>query len=161
MVGLALLVSSCAQGLAFVQDDRLRITSPDAQQKVTLPVTVRWAIDDFEITGPTGNARKEAGYFGIFVDTSPVPPGQPLSWVARDDRRCKARPGCPDATYLADHRVYSTDDTTFTFAQLPDLDTYGGHETHEVTIILLDGAGRRIGESAWYRAFRFDRKKSQ
>lgn len=161
MVGLALLVSSCAQGLAFTQDDRLEITAPKGQQKVTLPLTVRWRIEDFDVTGPTDAARKDAGYFGVFLDTSPVPPGKPLSWIARDDRRCKVRAGCPDALYLSDHRVYQTGETSFTFAQLPDLDTYGGHETHELTIILLDGRGRRIGESAWYRAFRFDREQSR
>ena len=160
MVGLALLVSSCAQGLAFVQDDRLHITSPKQRATVTVPLTIRWRIDDFRVTGPDGRSDKDAGYFGVFVDETPVPPGEKLSWIAREDRRCQRTPGCPDQTYLADHHAYETNTTSITFAQLPDLNTYGGKETHEVTVVLLDGTGRRIGESAWFVTLIFERKGS-
>lgn len=159
MVGLALLLCSCAQGLAFVQDDRLEFTAPEERAKVSLPVTIRWNIEDFRVTGPTGRAEKDAGYFGVFLDEFPVPPGKALSWIARDDRRCRPAAGCPDANYLAKRGVYATSATSITFTQLPDQDAYKGHETHELTVVLLDGAGRRIGESAWHIAFRFDREE--
>ena len=42
-------------------------------------------------------------------------------------------------------------------SRLPDLNAYQGHENHEVTVILLDGRGDRIGESAWYVDFFYDR----
>jgi hypothetical protein len=120
-------------------------------------VTVRWRVDGFRITGPDGRATSDAGYFGVFVDTTPIPPGKTVAWVARDDRSCTSVPGCPDETYLADHHTYQTEETSFTMEQLPFLDAYGGHENHEVTIVLLDGKGRRIGESAWYVAFVYER----
>jgi hypothetical protein len=157
VLGLALLASSCASGLAFVQDRRLDITAPRAHARVSLPVTLSWTIDDFRVTGADGAADPRSGYFAVFMDRSPVPPGKPLSWIAREDRVCGRTPGCPDATYLSDHRVYSTSETTITFEHLPDLGAAGGHETHEATIVLLDGTGRRIGESAWYVTFLFDR----
>ena len=160
LVGLALVASSCAHGLAFVQDRRLTITSPATQAKVHLPFTLRWRMRDFQVTGPDGRADPKAGYFGVFLDRTPVPPGNPLSWIARDDRRCKLIPGCPDDSYLTDRHVYATTDTQLRFALLPDLQAVGGHETHAVTIVLLDGAGHRIGEHAWYATFRYDRKKS-
>jgi hypothetical protein len=161
ILGLALFASSCAtSGLAFVQDDRLEIVSPVSHTKVSLPVTIRWKVDGFRVTRPDGMSDRNSGYFGIFVDRAPVPPGKTLDWIARDDKRCLANPPCPDELYFADRETYTTDQTFFTLAQLPDQDAYQGHETHEVSIVLLDGAGRRIGESAWYVTLRYDRDVS-
>jgi hypothetical protein len=158
VVAIAMLAGACVpQGLALVQDKRLEIVAPVARTTVRQPVTIRWRVHGFQITGRDGRATPDAGYFGVFVDTTPVPPGKPLSWVAHDDRRCRATPGCPDAAYLADHRTYAVSSTSFTLDVLPDLNTYSGHELHEVTVVLLDGTGHRIGESAWYVNFYFDR----
>jgi hypothetical protein len=156
-MGLCLVASSCANGLAFTKDERLTITSPRSHEHVSLPVTISWRVSNFRITGPDGASDPDAGYFGVFIDRTPVPPGKPLSWIARDDRRCARVPGCPDTTYLADRRVHSTSDTSFTFEHLPDLGAYRGRERHEVTVVLLDGSGKRIGESAWFVAFKYDR----
>lgn len=158
VTGLALLVSSCSSGLAFRQDKRLEITSPPSQSQVTLPVTVSWTVEGFRITGPDGSSDPATGYFGVFVDRAPVPPGKTVSWIARGDGRCRRTPGCPDPTYLADHHVYTTEETSITFEQLPDQGAYQGHELHDVSIVLLDGSGRRIGESAWYVSMRYNRK---
>jgi hypothetical protein len=159
LVGLALLASSCATGgLAFVQDKRLEITAPRGHDKVTLPVTVRWRVTDFRVTGKDGRSERDAGYFGVFVDRAPVPPGKTLAWIARDDKRCLATTGCPDESYFTDRHAYVTNDTSFTFRQLPDQSTYRGHEIHDVTIVLFDGTGHRIGESAWVVTLRYDRK---
>jgi hypothetical protein len=158
LVGLAASTAACVpKGLALVQDQRIDIVAPKARTTVNVPVTIRWRVEGFRITGHDQRAAEDAGYFGVFVDTSPVPPGKALSWVAHDDRRCRSTPGCPDATYLADHRTYATTSTSFTLDVLPDLNTYSGHELHEVTVVLLDGTGHRIGESAWYVDFYFDR----
>ena len=157
-VGLIILACACAPaGLAFVQDKRLEIVQPEPRSTVELPVTIRWRVEGFRITGPDGRVKPDAGYFGVFVDTTPIPPGETVAWVARDDRSCTSRPGCPDETYLADHRTYETEGTTFTLEQLPFLDAYAGREQHEVTIVLLDGTGRRIGESAWFVTFIYER----
>lgn len=158
-MGSLLLVPACIpEGLAFVQDDRLEITAPEGHTEVDLPLTIEWEVEGFEITGPDGSSEEDAGYFGVFVDTTPVPPGENLEWIARDDRRCLSTPGCPDEVYLADRNVYSTTDTEFTIENLRDLETATGLETHEVTIVLLDGTGHRIGESAWYVTFFYQRE---
>jgi hypothetical protein len=160
-IAVALLLSaSCAHGLAFVQDRRIEVVAPRSHATVTLPVTVRWRVKQFRITGPDGASDPSAGYFGVFVDQAPVPPGKTLAWIARDDRRCRADEGCPDAAYLANHDVYTTTQTAFTLPQLPDLLAYHGNETHEVTIVLLNGRGIRVGESAWYIDFRYQRPRA-
>ncbi|MGH2726368.1 MAG: hypothetical protein ACRDKS_05270 [Actinomycetota bacterium] len=160
IVGLALLASACASGLAFVQDKRHELTAPKSLTEITLPLPISWTIRDFRITGPDGASDPDAGYFGVFLDETPMPPGEPLSWVARDDRACGRTPGCPDVTYLSDRGIYATQETSVTFEQLPDQNAYRGNEFHELSIVLLDGTGTRIGESAWYVAFRYDRESS-
>jgi hypothetical protein len=159
LLGAALsLLSACVpEGLAFVKDDRLEITSPASRADVKPPVTISWKVRDFEVTGETGSGDDGAGYFAVFVDKAPVPPGRSLAWLARDDTHCLATRGCPNETYLADRGVYSTSETTLTLKRLPDLNAYQGHENHEVTVVLLDGTGHRIGESAWYVNFLYDR----
>ncbi|HWL65052.1 MAG TPA: hypothetical protein VNP73_03675 [Actinomycetota bacterium] len=143
---VALMASACAEGLAFVKDDRVEIVAPKGHTKVSLPVTIDWEVEDFD------------GYFALFVNTTPVPPGKTLEWIARDDQTCLNTPGCPDRTYFADRGVYSTTETSVTLERLPDRDAYQGHETHEVTVILLDGTGRRLTESAWHVTFFYDRE---
>jgi len=159
LLGALLLVPACIpQGLAFVQDDRLEIVEPDYREKVTLPVTISWEVEDFEITGRNGESREDAGYFAVFFDDeTPVPPRKKLEYVAKDDLECQNTPGCPDEVYFADRGIYETTSTSLTVERLPDLDAFQGHETHEVTVILLDGTGRRIGESAWWVQFLYDR----
>ena len=159
LTAIALVATSCIpEGLAFVKDDRVEIVAPEGHTKVSLPVTIEWEVKDFEITGETDEASDDAGYFGVFVDSVPVPPRRKLEWIARDDQACLNTSGCPDDTYFADRGVYATTDTSLTLKRLPDLDAYGGRETHEVTVILLDGTGRRISEDAWYVTFFYDRE---
>jgi hypothetical protein len=159
VMAMALLGTACStQGLAFVQDKRVDIVAPEGHSTVDVPVTITWTVHDFHITGQDGRSRPQAGYFGLFVDRAPVPPGKPLSWLAHGDDLCVATPGCPDKQYLADHDTYAVTGTSFTLRQLPDLDAYHGHELHEVTIVMLDGEGLRVGEQAWFVDFRYDRE---
>ena len=147
------------EGLAFVKDERLTIVAPDSLSTVTTPVTIDWEVEDFRVTGEDGSSSDDAGYFAVFVDGAPMPPEEDLAWLARDDRRCLETKGCPDRTYFADRGAYSTTETSLTLKHLPDQDAYQGHERHEVTIVLLDGTGHRIGESAWYVDFFYDREE--
>lgn len=155
VVALAFLASACNfSGLAFRVDDRLTIVEPEDREQVRLPVTVRWRVEDFAVTGPTREPSDDAGYFGVYLDRQPQPPGQPLEWFAKDDETCRAQDGCPDAAYLASRNIYATDQMAFTIetvAQPPS--DVKRREFHEVTIALLDGTGRRIGESAYYVVF--------
>jgi hypothetical protein len=157
---IVFLAPACIpEGLAFVQSDKVEITEPDYREKITLPLTISWDVKDFEVTGPNGESRADAGYFAVFfAPQTPVPPGKTLDYVAKDDFVCQNTEGCPDDVYFADRGIYETTETSLTVKRLPDLDAFEGHETHEVTVILLDGTGRRIGEHAWFTQFLYDRE---
>jgi hypothetical protein len=151
----ALLVSGCSvHGLSFVQDDRLSLQTPSDGARVSLPLRVSWSVKDFTITGPTGQAAAGAGYFGVFVDRPPPTPGDTVESLVRNDRSCKAIPGCPDAEFLAHRGAYTTTATDFVLDRLPNISTDDEHGAHDVIVVLLDGAGRRIGESAVHAEFR-------
>ncbi len=159
VLGLCLPLSGCAtQGLAFRIDERLRFVAPEDRSTVQLPVTLDWEIKDFEVTGPGGQARDTEGYFGVFVDRTPMPPGKDLRWLARKDPGCRASDGCPDAEYLNSRGVYTTTDTELVLDQLPRTSDEDRRERHRVTVVLLDASGTRIGESAFELAFDINRK---
>ena len=160
---VSLLTSGCvSQGLAFRLDKRVTIDAPEARSTVTLPVTVRWSVKDFQVVDPGSAAETNdhTGYFGVFVDQTPQPPGKTLAWVARKDRSCRKSDGCPDAQYLAARNIYSTSQMQITFDQLPRPSDKNQKERHNVTIVLLDAQGRRIGESAFYVEFIVKRKSN-
>jgi hypothetical protein len=156
------LLTSCLSGLAFKTDERLRITSPRDRAEVSLPVTARWTVSDFEITGPTPAGKPNAGYFGVFVDRAPQPPGERFVWFAKDDRHCLRVEGCPNEKYFSDRGVFSTQETSFTIDSIPSTLPVGSvrREFHELTVVLLDGTGRRIGESSWFAQFQLKREES-
>ncbi len=154
-------VSGCGfgrAGLAFTADDRVRITSPRDRAKLRLPVTIDWAVDDFEVTGPGRGSGEAEGYFAIFVDRAAVPPGKTLRHVAKDDRSCRSDDGCPDEDYLALRGVYTTTETELVLETLTKTARDGRREFHNVTVVLLDPDGRRIGESSWHVRFELDRQ---
>lgn len=157
---LAAALSGCGfstTGLAFTNDDRIEILSPKDREKHRLPVTIDWAVDDFEITGPGRGSGDNEGYFAVFVDSAPIPPGKTLRHVARKDPTCRASNGCPDEQYLEARGVYTTTETELTLETLRSSGLDGRREFHEVTVVLLDPEGRRVGESAWYVRFEIDR----
>ena len=163
---VCLLLSGCvSQGLAFRVDERLTITAPADRATVGLPLRVAWEVEDFDVTARGGTANgnaKDAGYFGVFVDRAPQPPGRTLEWTARKDRSCRPSDGCPDAEYLAARGIYSTTDTSIVFPQLPKPPSDAkGKERHTITIVLLDTSGRRIGESAFQIDVVLNRKDVQ
>jgi hypothetical protein len=156
---VAFLLPGCGfRGLNFIADDRVTFIAPDDRAEVRLPLTVSWRVRDFEVTGNDGRRRRDAGYFGVFVDRAPQPPSQTLDWIVRDDARCRDRTACDEA-YLAQLNIHSTTETTFEIDRLPtpSSDAVRRREFHEVTVVLLDGSGRRIGESAFTRQFEVDR----
>ena len=156
------MFSSCWNGLAFKTDERLTITFPRDRAEVTLPVTARWTVHNFEVTGPTPAAKPNAGYFAVFVDRAPQPPGERFAWFAKDDRRCLPVDGCPDEKYFTDRGVFATSGTSFTVESLPSTVPTGStrREFHDLTVVLLDGSGRRIGESSWFAQFQLKREES-
>ena len=154
---LAFLTSACGvSNLAFFVDNRLHFVAPKPRAMVSLPVTISWRMADFDVVPPgTLPVSSRSGYFAVFVDRAPIRPGQTVAAVA--DRRCRRTPGCVNAGYLADRGVYTTTEDFVTLRQVSNLNSYQSVQTHEVTVVILDSAGKRIGESAWYLDFRMRR----
>ena len=156
---VGLLPACGVDGLSFVQDERVRITAPADRATVPLPVTITWTVHDFTVTGRDGSAGPDAGYFGILVDRAPPPPGETLEWLVRDDAECKVTPNCPNEAYLRSRHAYSTTDTTITIDRIPDLTRGQARDLHEATVVLLNGRGQRMGESAFRVEFEVARPK--
>jgi hypothetical protein len=146
--------------LQFKNDHRLEFTAPKERALVKAPVTVSWKMTDFVASGLDGSSNKGNGTFAVFVDKAPMPVGKDIKWLARKDVGCKRDPRCPDAAYLKDRGIYLTTSTTVTIETLPSVGDGVGDEQHWVNVVLLDGTGHRIGESAWYRPFSSKRRES-
>lgn len=154
---LCVLPGCGTRGLNFFADERVEIIAPDDREEVRLPLNVAWQIRDFEITGRDGRKRADAGYFGLYVDRAPQPPGRTQEWLVRDDPKCQSP--CPDEDYLAGLNVFSTTETSFQIDRLPvpTGNAAKRRDFHEATIVLLDGRGTRIGESAFTIQFEVGR----
>jgi hypothetical protein len=147
VVPLVLLVlPACGiHGLSFVQDERVDIVTPKDRAKVSLPVRVSWTAKDIEV-GPG------KGSYGVLVDRAPQRPGKTLAWIFRGDDGCKGAGAslCEQPQYLAQRNVFRATGRSLVIDQVSRLaGAQSGRQFHEVTVVLLDGAGRRIGESAW------------
>lgn len=150
-VALGLTASCAAQGLAFRQDKRVDIVAPRDRAEVSLPFEVRWTVRDFDVEGPG------SGSFGLLIDRAPPAPGRTLESMVDDEPGCLPAEGCPDADYLAERGIFKTKRTSHVVERLRDVGVEGRRERHEVTIVLLDRAGRRLGESAFSVEFEVDR----
>jgi hypothetical protein len=159
---LALLAAPgcAAEAMQFRNDHRLTFQAPAARHRVTAPLTVRWSMRGFDPVGLDGSRDRRRGVFAVFVDSAPMPVGKDLRWIGRKDTSCRRDPRCPDSKYLEDHGVLVTTDTSVTLAVLPSSPAGRGDEQHFVNVVLLDGTGHRIGESAWYRPFTSKRRSS-
>jgi hypothetical protein len=159
---LSLTVASACQveGLAFEKDQRVEIISPAYRELLSLPVTVDWNVTDEQLADSMGTTTQ----FGVLVDIAPQPPGESLDYFARNDPVCEENPSCPDRRYLAQRGIHTTTDTEITFETMPiapevDLER-GDPDFHDVTLILLNEDGERLGESAWTIIFEIERDES-
>jgi len=155
-LGAVFVLASCSvSNHSVFNDHRFHFVAPASRAHVRLPVTLRWTMRDFTRAAPGGSEpSRRRGYFAIFVDRPPVGPGQTLRAVADRDTSCRRTPGCPDTSYLADRQIYTTAGDRFVLNRVPDfVDNREKQQLHEATVVLLDTAGRRIGESAWYLDF--------
>lgn len=156
-----LLLGGCQLGqLQFRNDHRLQFLAPEARSRVTTPLTVSWRMKGFDAVGLDGSRDAHRGVFAVFVDAAPMPVGKDLRWLARGDSGCTRDPRCPDAQYLADRGVLLTTASSVRLDVLPRLADGVGDEQHYVNVVLLDGTGHRIGESAWYLPFRSKRRSA-
>jgi hypothetical protein len=95
-------------------------------------------------------SRHGDGSYAVFVDRLPVAPGHTLRDVG--DQQCRRTAGCPDAAYLAQHRVYVTSSDQVEVPSLPLVSGAAGRAaqpTHTLTVVALDGRGRRRGDASW------------
>ena len=149
---VALLSSCTLSNLDFETDRRVSFTNPPSRATVDLPLRASWTIRDFDVTGPTDRAVDGSGYFVVLVDRPPQPPGKPVAWFARNDKTCEVTPGCPDQVWFADHDIYLVTKNSIALDQLPIVTGSGSRkERHELTVVLVDGLGRRVGETAFTR----------
>jgi hypothetical protein len=139
------------QDLNFRVDKRLHFVSPKDRSTVHPQVTITWRMDDFRIAAQGSQpASRDAGYFAVFVDKTPIRPGRTMDDVAKDDPFCQRSPTCPDSQYLSQRNIYTTTKTSLEIPFIPDVS--GSKEKlqlHAITIVLMDTSGHRIGESAW------------
>lgn len=157
VVLVATLLQGCGiHNLAFTTDTRLHFTGPKSRALVALPITISWTMKNFSVVPPgTVPASNRSGYFAVFLDRAPIKPGQTVAVIA--DPQCRRTPGCVSATYLAARGVYTTDSDSLSLKELAEVNDYQSVQLHEATVVLVDAAGRRIGESAWYVDFRVRR----
>jgi hypothetical protein len=154
MVVLAVFASGCAlRGLAFVKDSRLALVGFPDRSHIVLPHDVTWrftgALAD-PATAPPGAPVA----FAVLVDWTPPPPGRSLASLLASDPTCRRTGGCP-AGYLARNRIYVTTDTTFHLANVSTgTDRNERRSFHELTVVLVDASGRRVGETAASTRFR-------
>lgn len=133
---VVVLATGCREGLAFRQDDRVAITEPADRTVVTVPFEVGWQVHDL----PEGTR------FVLLVDRTPPPPGEDLSWLARHDPACAGAVDCLATDRLRRMRIEVTDRTAAVVDSVPR-PSRPGPDLHEVTVVLLDAAGRRLGEA--------------
>ncbi len=147
---LAALASGCTfSGLALEQDKRLEIIAPPLRATIDMPYTFRWTMRDFA-----------QGSFVLFFDGSPVRPNTHLRELAADDLPCRRIAGCPDDAWFNARYVFRTTQTSLRVDGLLDtrpLKRPQAPDRHELTIVLVDDDGVRIGESAWTVDFFVDR----
>lgn len=158
-IALAMLLGGLAAGcglthlqdLNFRVDKRLHFVSPDSRSQVKQRFTMSWRMDDFTVKGPgTAAPSRDAGYFALFVDRTPIKPGQTMKAVASGDHFCEESPTCPGRAYLRDRLVFTTTRTSLRLPLIPALaNDKQDVQLHTITVVLMDTAGHRIGESAW------------
>lgn len=153
-IAVASLVSTACsplQDLRFAQDDRLRIEAPEDLAELHLPVVLRWTMTGFTPRPPGSEPEKDSGYFAVFVDRYPMAPGKSLG-DALPPGACDGSVTCLPPEDLAGlYNIYVTDGSEVTLRSVPSV--AGGLDTHYAVIVLVDGSGRRLGDSFWTVSF--------
>jgi hypothetical protein len=157
LAALLVFIAACS-GIAFREDKRVTISSPKDRATVTLPTRVQWTVSDFDAVGLDGSNDPKRGVFAVFVDRAPMSPGKDLRSLAEGDTHCRT-PECPDDAWFRQHFVFIAKDTLLALNALPDLrDRPVGPDKHELTVVLVNGRGSRIGESAFAIEFYVNRR---
>ena len=128
------------------------MVAPEEEQEVRLPLRVSWEVEAFEL--------RDGNHFGVFVDTDIPSPDKVVRL-----RVCSAREQLPPAPgefrgICSDQRekIFFTTETSFSLECFEPRFNLGARRLndHRVTVILLDGENRRVGEAAASVPFRVD-----
>lgn len=141
IVAFALASGGCAPGGPDLKrSDGTAIVTPAPHADVTLPTTVTWAAEGIDET----DVAERGLYFALFVDKTPIRPGQSLLALADDSCR-QAGGGCANNEYFARLHVYLTAEPSVTLNAMPI--QHGRHDDrHELAIVLIDANGKRWSE---------------
>ena len=147
----ALAVAACSQfsaeGLLLRSDESITITSPRDRSTTSVPLIVEWTDDD----------PRAGGAYAVIIDRTPMPPGEPVTWFARNDENCQPTQACPDARWLAIRGVTVTDELSAMIEIVPTRGESRADGFYEITIVRLDAQGRREGEAAFAVRVRVER----
>lgn len=127
---LVLLTAGCnADGLAFRNDNLVTVTTPTEDASVGLPLEVT-----FDVA-----AEADATGYAVFLDRTPQRVGAELP----EDR----------------FNIIVTDEPRVVFTEVPITGSGPAvdRDRHEVTVILVDADGRRVGETFDFVEFRIER----
>lgn len=127
---LALPLTGCGPYL-FRQSDRVAITYPVIYSTVREPLTIRWRASDFSAPAD--------GHFALFIDRDPMPPGSGIDYFDSRDR---------DGIHVLDASSFHVD----VMARQVGVDP-AEQDHHDVTVVLLDRDGKRLGEYAAFTEF--------
>jgi len=124
------LLAGCGPYL-FRQSDRVQILTPQNFATVHQPLTIRWQAADF--------SAPHDGRFAVFVDRDPMSAGSNIADYAPQDRR----------------GIYVVEATSLHLNLLTPLAGVDPAEQnhHDVTVVMLDRGGARIGEYAGFAEF--------
>ena len=127
---VSMVATTGCSDLLFRNDHRISITSPGSYATVGVPLTVTWTARDFSAPGD--------GSYAIFLDRDPQPPGQTLAQFG----------GNP-------YDIFTSTQPRLTLQQIEPHQAADALERnqHDITVILLDRSGRRIGESQAFVQF--------
>jgi hypothetical protein len=146
-------VGCTTTGLAFRKDDRLRLYDLPDRVEITVPHDIHWTFAG-TLAPPSSEGAGDATAFAVLIDWTPPPPGRTLESLLSSDPVCRGPLGCPDG-YLARNRIYVTTDTSFTIDNVATGSSRTERRTyHELTVVLVDAQGRRVGETAAWSRFR-------
>jgi hypothetical protein len=149
------LLTACGQ-INFRRDSRIAIQSPSERSEVTLPFTLKWSVVDFRVAQQVGGS--DGGWFVVLVDHEPPRPGQSVSDLARRVPACRIDPACPDDRFLLAAGIRPTVSTELVIDSLKrPKGKARNREFHDISILLVDDRGRRIGENIVTRRVVLDR----
>lgn len=147
VLSAAALATGCStEGLSFVRDDRVHITAPDENETVAVPFELEWTVEEY------------TGGFAVFFDRAPMRPGKTVMSLVSEEDPCRNTDTCLDPQRLAQRGIFRTTEPTLLVDFIADRRTNDrSKDRHLVTIVLVDSAGERIGESAFIREFIVER----